>query len=394
VVPSSPPPTVSAPARLDALDSLRGLIIVLMALDHASMFVAQHHFAEPWGMALPDYGTPLALLTRLVTHLCAPGFFLLMGAGMALFAASRRTRGWDESRIMRHFLLRGFVLIVVEQLIVNPAWILGALDVMWDGGDLAGPPMPGGGGIPFVNFGVLSALGAAMMLAGLLIRLPAAAVGGTGVALLLLCQVLLPGAEDVAELHPVLARLALVAGQTGPVLVIYPVGPWLAVCLIGIGLGAWLKADTDHALGRMLPIGASLLAVFMAVRMLGAFGTHHPMPTDDWMGLLSVTKYPPSIAFLLLTLGAGCVLLWGLSRAGVSSSAFGRLLRVYGRTPLFFYVVHLYLYALMGLALPGKTSLLGMYPLWLLGVALLYPACTRYARFKESKGETSLWRLF
>ncbi len=102
-----------SPSRLASLDALRGLIIVLMAIDHARGFIARNHPSEFWGTPLPDYqGDWLAFVTRLVTHLCAPGFMFLMGAGAALFARSRARAGWSSVRIARHLLLRGLVLIV------------------------------------------------------------------------------------------------------------------------------------------------------------------------------------------------------------------------------------------------------------------------------------------
>ncbi|MEJ2353685.1 MAG: hypothetical protein P8Y03_28225 [Anaerolineales bacterium] len=113
------------PGRLFAPDALRGLIIVLMALDHANIFIAHKHSSgEYWGGAFPVYNDALAFLTRFVTHFCAPGFFLLMGAGMALFAHSRQERGWTRAEIIRHFLIRGGALILLQLLVVNRAWEL------------------------------------------------------------------------------------------------------------------------------------------------------------------------------------------------------------------------------------------------------------------------------
>ena len=109
------------PARLLSLDALRGLIMVLMALDHANHFVAQLHSpGEYWGGAFPGYSTgrTLAFLTRLVTHLAAPGFFFLMGVGMLLFARARRRHGWGEGQILVHFLIRGALLIALQLLVV------------------------------------------------------------------------------------------------------------------------------------------------------------------------------------------------------------------------------------------------------------------------------------
>ena len=139
-------------SRLFAVDALRGLIIVFMALDHANHFIAQTHSpGEYFGGAFPVFYDPLAFLTRFVAQLCAPGFFFLMGAGMVLFANSRRESGWDERRLVRHFWIRGLVLIALQLLIVNRAWELS----------------PGGWGVDWY-VGVLSALGGGLILGSLL----------------------------------------------------------------------------------------------------------------------------------------------------------------------------------------------------------------------------------
>ena len=119
------------------------------------------------------------------------------------------------------------------------------------------------------------------------------------------------------------------------------------------------------------------------------------------MGLLTVTKYPASLAFLMLALGANGVLLGMLARATRRGSRVSEFCLAYclafclayGRAPLFFYVAHLYVFALVGL-LPGHLSLMGMYGVWALGVAALYLACLRYNRFKRGKPADSIWRLF
>ena len=118
--------------RLFAVDALRGLIMVLMALDHANHFVAHKHPpSEIWDGVFPVYYDPLAFVTRLVTHLAAPGFFLLMGLGMALFARSRREKGWSRWAVVRHFWTRGLVLILVQLLIVDRAWESGEPGVIF-----------------------------------------------------------------------------------------------------------------------------------------------------------------------------------------------------------------------------------------------------------------------
>ncbi len=100
--------------RLLPLDLLRGLLMVLMALDHANFHIAQQHSSgEYWGGYFPAFSTPIHFLFRFVTHFSAPGFFFTMGVGMVLFASSRKKKGWKEPKIWGHFLLRGFVLIAL-----------------------------------------------------------------------------------------------------------------------------------------------------------------------------------------------------------------------------------------------------------------------------------------
>src|SRR5438067_9381300 len=122
-------PELSSPAtgaetraqRLLPLDGLRGLIIIVMALDHANLFIAHEHPPpEFWSGPPPSYTNALAFLTRFATHFAAPGFFFLIGAGMALFAASRRDLGWTEGAIRRHLIARGGLLIALQLLIENP----------------------------------------------------------------------------------------------------------------------------------------------------------------------------------------------------------------------------------------------------------------------------------
>jgi uncharacterized membrane protein len=106
------------PGRIRALDRLRGLLVVLMAPDHANYFVAQAHSSgEYWGGAFPAYTTAAAFLSRLITHPAAPGFFFLMRSGAALLAARRAEEGWEPSRIRRHLLMRGALLVVIQLLV-------------------------------------------------------------------------------------------------------------------------------------------------------------------------------------------------------------------------------------------------------------------------------------
>ena len=107
--------SIQQPKRLLPLDALRGLIMILMAIDHANFFVARlHPTGEFWGVPLPQYNNIAEFLTRLVTHICAPGFFFLMGVGMVLFAHSRRSLGWSERKISQNLFLRALFCFFVN----------------------------------------------------------------------------------------------------------------------------------------------------------------------------------------------------------------------------------------------------------------------------------------
>ena len=379
--------------RWVALDGLRGLIIALMALDHASAFVANQHWSEFWGLPLPDYGDAASLLTRVVSHLCAPGFCLLMGVSMRLFATARAERGWSHGRTLRHFAIRGLVLIAVDYLLVNPAWLYGHLDseIVFDGSPLFA--MPGATAeIPYLSLGVLGMLGATMLLCGLLLGAGPWGAAVVGVAAILLTQIALPEARYVDEPFAMWLRVLLVPGQTGIVSVSYPVLPWLGVTALGIAYGHAIERYGGRALSFATPVGLVCCAAFVVVRLGSGFGNLHP-PGSGWMAFLTLTKYPPSLAFLLLAIGGNALLLGALHVAGAALER-ARPLLVFGRTPLFFYVIHLYVYGTIGLAYPGDTSLLGMYPFWLIGLGVMFPLCARYEHFKRGRRGDSLWRLF
>jgi len=377
-------------SRLPSLDALRGLIVMLMALDHAVFFVAKKHPLEYWGNPLPQHQDALWFLTRLSSHICAPGFFFLMGCSMVLFAASRRKRGWSESRITRHFLTRGLLLLVMQQFVVNPAWFLGTLgstEVL--GG--AGPP--GGGAEVVVNLDVLYGLGVCMVVMSLLLRVNGCIVLVTSLAALVVAQVLTPQPDQVDRLYSPLLRLLLIPGQTGLLLVSYPVVPWLGVTGLGLVCGQQVLDNRDRAF-RWLPlVGGVSLALFVLVRGVGGFGNLHTPSAGDWIAFLNLTKYPPSLAFIMFTWGLVLLLLGLLARYAASLGQRHPLL-TFGTTALFFYTVHLYVYALSGFAFPAGAGLASTYLVWLVGLALLYPLCTWYGDFKRRTAPDSAWRLF
>jgi len=362
-------------SRLLPLDALRGFIIVLMALDHANSFIA-HGKLEPelWADLFPSYigHPPLTFVTRLVTHLAAPGFFFLMGAGMILLAHSRRRRGWSEWQITRHFLLRGALLILLQFTLENYAWSL---------------KEPLG-----IYFGVLYALGGVMIIGSFLLRLQQRWLVMVSGLLIIATELLLPEIRTGFVAYPIPLRMWLLPGFTGPVLVLYPLMPWLGVAGLGMGYGRLLQKNTTQAYQRAFWLGSAALLIFLPLRYLGGFGNIRPPAGDNWIAYLNVVKYPPSITFILLTLGTNLLLL----------ALFSRLpdlilwpTAVFGRVPLFFYISHLLLYGFWGRWIgPTGIGIPRMIPYWLMGLLILWPFCWLYGVLKQSRAPNSLWRFF
>lgn len=377
--------------RLASLDTLRGLIIVVMAIDHARGFIARNHPGEFWGAPLPDYqGDWLAFLTRLATHLCAPGFMFLMGAGAALFAGSRARAGWSPTRVTGHLVVRGLLLIVLGQLLENTAAAWGTAGAAR--GETYGLRVPGAPGAIVVVLGVLFGLGSALAIAAPLVRLPPAALVTISAACVLATHWLVPAASHAGDpIHPLLGMLA-VPGIASPILAVYPTIPWLGPTLLGVAFGRALDHDRDRAFSRIAVAGVVSLGLFVVLRASGDVGSFQPVGAG-WIGFLNVTKYPPSLTFLLLTLGANVVLLAGFERSGARASTWSAPLRVFGSVPLFFFVTHLWLYAAIGKFFPAGMTLPQMFPFWLLGLLLLYAPCRWYGALKQRQPASSLLRL-
>jgi uncharacterized membrane protein len=364
--------------RLWSVDALRGLLIVLMALDHANYFVAQKHPAgEFWGGPFPVYDSPGPFLARLATHPAAPGFFFLMGCGMSLYAAGRRRRGWSEWAIARHFLVRGALLILLQFTLVNLAWSL----TPW-------------GWTTETYAGVLFGLGAAMIFAAALLRVGSRALLVLSATVIPLVALAGPDPGQWGRPYPEVVHLLLVPGGSAHLWVNYPVLPWLGLVIFGMAFGRWLLADQRRGAVRALWLGAALLVVFVVLRATDGFGNVRPRSGDTWIDFLNVVKYPPSITFLSLTMGLNLITVGIIGRAGEAGSRFLAPLAVFGRTPLLFYLLHLFLYAGLGRALaPRGSTIAAMLPLWLLGLGLLYPVCLLYGRVKEAASPRSVLRL-
>jgi uncharacterized membrane protein len=372
-------------SRLPGIDRLRGLVMVLMALDHMrDFFDADAIRFSPTDLTRTY---PFLFLTRFVTHFCAPTFALLAGLGAYLHGA----RLADPRRLSLFLASRGLWLIFLDVFLISPVWA------------------PGSGR---VELGTLYAIGCGLLALAGLSRLPARVVLILGAAIVL-GHNLLDGvrAEALGAWGP-WWRLLHEPGPLPmgvPVSVLYPALPWIGVVALGYGMGELFQQPArrrDHVLRAA---GLVALAAFVALRSENYYGD--PL---DWrpqretvftlLSYLNVTKYPPSLLYLLVTLGGAALLLPLLERL---SGRVGAALIIFGRTPLFFYVLHLYvgIGGAVGLALahgygladlasylqtgrppPGfGAGLGGAYVAWILVVAMLYPLCRGFAELKRRR---------
>ena len=356
--------------RLFAIDAVRGWVMIFMALDHALLFTYYHISAELFqGRGPEPMPDTLHYLTRFITHYCAPTFIFLAGLSIALYALSCRFRGLSEGQITCKLVTRGLLLIALKLTVVNFIWGFGSKS---SGGSLA-------------YFGVLACIGSGMVILAFARRLPLPVLAGGSLLLLLVMPLLLsafpllPGGDQ-----PLLETLLQPSDQ-GWLTVFYPILPWLGVMGLGCACGYFIGERPEPTTKLFLALGALLLAAWLPVRLAGAYGNLIPYQGGDWRDLLLMSKYPPSLAFLTWTLGGMSLALAVHSRLEnrLSSTRFFGIVRLFGQTPLFFYVVHLQLYKLLSLIPLLRGNLPASYLTWLIGLALLIPLCAGFHALKQ-----------
>jgi uncharacterized membrane protein len=381
--------------RFDSVDLLRGSIMVIMALDHAREF-----FGVP---GLPENVATASFtlfFTRWITHFCAPLFLLLAGTG-SYFSASR---GKPTSAVSTFLLKRGLWLVFVEITIVDFGFTFQ---------------------FPFAFAGVIWVIGWSMIALAALVWLPPKWVGAIGVAICVFHHLL----DNFQPTHLKWFWIFLHKPGFFPIegtqffwISLYVLIPWVGVMAAGYGLGAILKRDAADRRRILLLTGALMIALFVILRWTGIYG--QPPASAVMLSLtagpfvkqgsalmtlasfLNVNKYPPSLCYLLMTIGPGLIMLALFERID-ASKGFANFVVIFGRVPFFYYVLHLYLlhvmayivalayhqptHALMNGGIftnrdPGyEHSLAFGYAMWLLCVVILYWPCRWFARVKERR---------
>jgi len=370
-----------ASARLLSIDALRGLVILFMLLDHVrETFFLHHQVPDPMVVA----ETPAELFfSRLLAHLCAPVFVFLTGLSAFLYASKQP----DGRSAASSFLWkRGLFLVLLEVTVINFAWTFQF------------PPTK-------VFLQVIWIIGLSMLALAALVWLPRKVLIVLGIVLIaghnLLDGVHFPVGHALhvpwAILHD---RGWIEVTDALKMRTSYPLLPWIGVIALGYAAGPWFlpAADAQQRQRRLLAWGWGLLAGFLVLRALNVYGDRPWEAGDTVLGSLmsffNITKYPPSLLFIALTLGIGLLVLRGLERR--QGSGWMIWLAVFGAAPMFFYVLHLYVLKFLYLGAEAawgrnQAALFGFDAMWMVWAAAavlafaLYPAVRAFAALKARR---------
>ncbi|SDF76365.1 MULTISPECIES: DUF1624 domain-containing protein [unclassified Duganella] len=365
-------------ARVASIDVLRGLVMMIMMLDHVrEAFFLHHPVSDPMKLAETD---PAFFFGRVAAHFCAPVFVFLTGLSAWLYAHPS-----SGPRSPTGFLFkRGLFLILLEITVITAVWAV-----------QLSPPT--------IYLQVIWAIGLSMIALSLLHRLPRGVLIALGLVIVFGHNLLTPIAFQPGDagyipwtiLHD---RGFLVSEGLLRVKVSYPLLPWIGVIVLGYAIGPWYASATAPAQRRklLLRAGVCALALLAVLRGLNIYGETLPWePGVDAlhsvMSFLNVTKYPPSLAFLLLTLGVGLLVLAWLEQR---DNWFLRVSAVFGGAPMFYYLLHLYVLlalqmaaiVLLGANYGTRYEFDSIWPVWVMSavlIPLLYWPCRAFGHFKR-----------
>jgi len=363
VVPS-PVAVPAESARQLPFDWLRGLVMVLMTIDHASgEFNAGRVFTDATFMYRPGMELPLdQFLTRWITHLCAPTFVFLAGYVLQLSVRRRVAKGEAEGSITRFIITRGVIIAALD-----PLWMV-----------LVFRPPNG-----LIVLQVLYAIGVSFVVMAFLRRLSPLTIGVLGVVLVFAVEPLAALVPATGPLH-VVGTLLVAAGPLPPFIVGYPVVPWLAIMMMGWGTAEVARLAPQAFPRRIALAGVVALGVFLVFRGLNGWGNMALLREDgSLVQWLHVSKYPPSVTYDALELGIAWLLL-ALFLVWPPPRWMDAVLRPLGQSAFFFYLLHAHLLAVAGhlLHLHGPAGLGATFVSAAVVIAVLVPACTAYRRYK------------
>lgn len=378
--------TTITKSRIESIDLLKGLAMVIMALDHIRDYF--HYSAFFFDPADPTNSTLPIFFTRFITHFCAPTFSFLAGA--SAFMVGKRKSKYDLSK---YLLKRGVWLVFIEMTIVNFGWYFD---------------------IYFRNPGLLViwSLGISMIVLAALVHLPRKYI-------LLFSLLLILGHNLLDTVHfngnalwAILHEFAIFKITNEVEFAVgYPIIPWIAVMALGYYFGAFYDKSYDIEKRKKLfnIIGISAIVAFLILRYSNLYGDSIPYKdygvlSKDLISFFNPSKYPPSLDYLLMTLGTAILFLGNTENLKGKTVAF---FSTFGRVPFFYYILHLYLIHLIALVfaeysgfgwrimilkswITEAQTLKGygfplwvVYTVWLFVIALLYPLCKKFDTYKQ-----------
>ena len=387
----------STKKRIESVDILRGIVMVIMALDHTrDFFHVTANISDP--LTIPSV-SPILFFTRWITHFCAPAFVFL--SGVSIYLQSFRK---SKKELSSFLIKRGLWLVIAEVILLsfiftfNPLYNFIFLEVIW-------------------------AIGISMIILGLLIYLPFKSILTLGL-LIVLGHNLLDIPEASADFKPGFWYNVLHSTRGGALsfapnhllIVLYPFLPWTGLMILGYCTGTFFSSTYSTVQRKKILIRIGVLAIlfFVLIRWINVYG--NPLPwknqndgLDTFFSFINLQKYPPSLLFMCVTIGPGLIVLAYLENI---QNRFTNFVRVYGRVPFFYFMIHFFLIHLLAMMVffikghnmddtlkaaqqipflfivPGEGfSLPVVYLIWLLVVAIMYPLCKWYDQYKTNHKE-------
>ncbi|MCH4246757.1 MAG: heparan-alpha-glucosaminide N-acetyltransferase domain-containing protein [Acinetobacter populi] len=381
-------PIEKTASRLQMIDALRGLVIIFMMLDHVrETFYLYHQVSDPVDIAHTE---PALFWSRMLSHLCAPIFVVLTGLSAYLYQQKRQ-----NLQQTREFLLkRGLFLIVLELTLVNFAWTAQF------------PPQ-------VIYLQVIWAIGLSMVALACLIGLPLRIQLALSLLIIFGHNLL----DQITFSQPFLQNIWHVLHQRGwiefgedlKVRTSYPVLPWIGVILFGYVLGHLFNQKIAPVKRNqyLIMIGSGSIALFIVLRLLNFYGDQPWLEMNTWqqtlMSFFNLTKYPPSLLFLLWNVGLGILILVAFDR--YSKLKIMQPLVVFGSVPMFFYLLHLYVLKILYVICVmwfgtnygeyfGVSSVAILWILTAIFCVLLYPVVKAFSQYKHSHPEIKILKYF
>lgn len=384
--PSKGTVVTGARTRLNSIDTLRGLVMIVMALDHTRDFFANGGFN-------PRDVTDTALfLTRWVTHFCAPTFIFLAGISAFLYGA----QGRSTREVSRFLVTRGLWLVLIEFTVVRLGW---SFDIHFN----------------YFVAQVIFAIGVSMVALSAIVHLPRGAIVAIGLAMIAghnaLDGIKAEQLGAAAPLWNLLHQPGLFDIAPGvKFIVLYPLVPWIGVMAAGYALGPVFAQERAARVPQLFMLGAAVTLGFVVLRATNLYGDPAPWAIQDTLpatvlSFINCDKYPPSLLYLAMTLGPALMLVATLESV---RGPVADWIATVGRVPFFYYVVHIFLLHALAVLFAWVTigeigflfgrlagrkpatygmGLAGIYAVWLAVVVSLYPLCRWFAGIKRRRTE-------